>query len=153
MRHFLFAAALLLTAAAADAADLAVRGAVGKPQSFSLAALSAFPATHVTVTQASGRGPVMLDCTGALVSAVLEKAEPQYGAAKNARLAHTLLFTADDGYQVALSVAETAAGPGHAAPILAIACGGKALTAPRLIVPGDAEAGRAENGVVSMEVK
>jgi hypothetical protein len=155
MHRLLFVIALTLTAPVAQAADagLAIRGAVAKPQSLSLADLRGLPSSHVAVTQNSGHGPVKLDCTGVAVSALLEKARPQYGAAKNARLAHTLLFTADDGYQVALAVAETDAAPGHAAPILALSCDSKALAAPRLIVPVDAEAGRAENGVVSLEVR
>ena len=135
------------------AADLSVKGSVAKPLILSLAALRGFAATHITVTQTSGKGPVTLDCSGAAVSAVLEAAQPQYSAAKNARLAHTLLFTADDGYQAALAVAEIDAWPGHGAPILATSCNGKDLDAPRLIVPGDAAAGRAINGVVSMELK
>jgi len=135
------------------AADLSVKGLVAKPLSLSLAALRAYPAVHVAVTQATGRGASTLDCTGAAVSTVMADAQPQYGAAKNARLAHTLLFTADDGYQVALSMAETDNWPGHAAPILATACNGRDLDAPRLIVPTDASAGRAVNGLVSIEVK
>jgi DMSO/TMAO reductase YedYZ molybdopterin-dependent catalytic subunit len=137
----------------AVAADLSVKGLVAKPLSLSLAALKAYSASRVAVTQTSGRGPVTLDCSGVAVSALLEAAQPQYGVARNARLAHTLLFTADDGYQVALAVAETDAWANHAAPILATTCNGKELDAPRLIVPGDAAAGRAINGVVSMEPK
>jgi hypothetical protein len=68
-------------------------------------------------------------------------------------LSYTLLFTADDGYQVALAVAETDAWAGHIAPILATGCNGKDLDAPRLIVPSDGAAGRAVNGVISIEVK
>ena len=135
------------------AADLSIKGAVAKPLSLSLAALQALPATHIVVTQATGHGAMTLDCSGVAISTLLETAQPQYGAAKNARLAHTLLFTADDGDQAALAVAETDTWPGHAAPILATTCNGRALDAPRLIVPGDAGAGRGVNGVISMEVK
>jgi hypothetical protein len=42
---------------------------------------------------------------------------------------------------------------GHAAPVIATDCGGKALEAPRLVVPGDGHAGRAVRGVVTIEVK
>lgn len=135
------------------AADLSVKGLVAKPLSLSLTELRAYPAVHVAVTQATGRGATSIDCTGVAISTVLADAQPQYGAAKNARLAHTLLFTADDGYQVALSLAETDNWPGHAAPILATDCQDAPLNAPRLIVPTDAGAGRAVNGVVTIEVK
>ena len=68
-------------------------------------------------------------------------------------VAHTLLITADDGYAVALSLGEIDPDYGHAAPVIATDCGGKALDAPRLVVPGDAHAGRAVRGVVTIEVK
>jgi DMSO/TMAO reductase YedYZ molybdopterin-dependent catalytic subunit len=146
-------ATCLLAGTPADAANLKLGGLVARPLSLSLNALRGYPLTHVAVTQASGHGARPLDCRGVAVATLLEDAKPRYGAAKNARLAHTLLFTAGDGYQAALAVAETDAWPGHAPPILAIACNGRNLDAPRLIVPGDAEAGRAVNNVVSVEVR
>lgn len=145
----------LLLAFGASAAEpsLSVTGLVSNPLHLSFAELRAFPTTHVTATQASGRGPVALDCTGVAVSVLLERASPSLGPQKNVKLAHTLLVTADDGYAVALSFGEIDPDYGHAAPVIATDCGGKALDGPRLVVPGDGHAGRAVRGVVTIEVK
>ena len=99
------------------------------PLHLSLASLKAMPSTHVTATQMSGHGPVPLDCTGVPLAALLKQAAPNFGDGRNANLAHTLLFTGDDGYAVSLSFGEIDADYGKAAPIIATECGGKALDA------------------------
>ena len=134
-------------------AGLAVTGLVAHPLQLSLAELQAMPQIHVAVTQASGHGPVALDCTGPGISTLLQRASPNFNQGRNAALAHTLLFTASDGYAVALSFGEIDPDYGKSAPILATDCAGKSLTAPRLIVPGDIHAGRAVANVVSIEVR
>jgi hypothetical protein len=139
----------------AEAAEpsLSVTGLVSNPLHLSFADLRALPAAHVTATQASGRGPVVLDCTGAAISTLLARASPSFGSQRNASLAHSLLVTGDDGYAVALSFGEIDPDYGHGMPLIATDCGGKALQAPRLVMPGDAHAGRAVRGVVTIEVK
>ena len=132
---------------------LSVTGLVSKPLHLTLAELRALPATHISATQLSGRGPVALDCTGVALSVLLARASPSIGSQRNAGLAHTLLATSDDGYAVALSFGELDPDYGHAQAVLATDCGGKPLEAPRLIVPGDGHAGRAVRGVVTIEVK
>ncbi|HWM61265.1 MAG TPA: hypothetical protein VNN98_03895 [Rhizomicrobium sp.] len=155
MNRRLAAAMLLMLSPGARAAEpsLSVTGLVSNPLHLSLAELRSFPAAHVTAAQASGRGPVALDCTGVAVSALLERASLSLGTQKNAKLARTLLIAGDDGYAVALSLGEIDPDYGHAAPVIATDCGGKALDAPRLVVPGDGHAGRAVRGVVTIEVK
>lgn len=148
----LFACLCLPPLAFADS-ELAVTGMVGSPLHLSLADLRGFPSAHVAVSQASGHGPVTLDCTGVTIASLLKKAAPAFGPKNNANLAHTLLISADDGYAVALSFGEIDPDYGHVEPILATDCSGKPLAAPRLVVPGDLHAGRAVNGIVSIEVK
>jgi hypothetical protein len=147
--------ALTLAASAAMAAEpgLSLTGLVSHPLHLPLADLKNFAATHVSATQASGRGPVVLDCTGPSVNALLDKAALNLGKANNAKLGHSVLFTADDGYAVALSLGELDPDYGNEQAIIATDCGGKPLDAPRLVVPGDKHGGRAVKGVVSMEVK
>jgi hypothetical protein len=140
------------SAAAADA-PLALTGLVANPLHLSLADLRALPPTHITATQVSGHGPVPLDCSGVLLSALLQQAQPQFGAANNAGLAHTLLVMGDDGYAISLSFGEIDANYGRVAPLIATECGGKELAGPRFVVPGDIHAGRSVQGVVSIEVK
>jgi hypothetical protein len=133
--------------------SLSVIGMVSHPQLLSLDDLRRLPAKHIAVSQASGRGPVALDCTGIPIAILLKKAEPSFGSQKNGNLAHTLLITADDGYSVALSFGEIDPDYGHVEPIVATDCSGKPLASPRLVVPGDVHAGRAVNGIVTVEVK
>ena len=149
------AIALLMSVSAAGAAEpsVAVSGLVTHPLHLTLADLNSFPASHVSATQVSGRGPVALDCTGAAVSALLDKAVLNLGKANNAKLAHVLLVTADDGYAVALSLGEIDPDYGNATAIIATACSGKPLDAPRLVMPNDKHGGRAVRGLVSIEVK
>jgi DMSO/TMAO reductase YedYZ molybdopterin-dependent catalytic subunit len=151
----LIAAACLLVSSGAWAADapLSVSGLVVHPLHLTLADLKSFPAVHVSATQVSGKGPVVLDCTGAAVTALLDKASLNIGKDKNANLAHSLLVTADDGYAVSLSLGEIDPDYGNAAPIIATDCGGKPLDAPRLVMPNDKHGGRAVKGVVSILVR
>src|ERR1700749_3045223 len=92
--------------AMAAGAPLAVTGLVSNPLHMTLADLAAFPATHVSATQVSGHGPVPLDCTGAALGDIVAKAGLNVGKGNNAKLAHSLLVTADDGYATALSLGE-----------------------------------------------
>ena len=140
-------------AAAPGGDPLAVTGLVAHQLHLTLADLKAMPPIHVTANQMSGRGPVPLDCSGVPLAALLKQAAPSFGDARNVSLAHSLLFTGDDGYAVSLSFGEIDADYGKAAPIIATACGGKDLDNQRLVVPSDGHAGRAIQGLVSIEVK
>ena len=135
------------------AAPLSVSGLVSNPLSLSLSDLRAMPASQVAATQASGRGPVAIDCKGPRLSALLDKAVPSLESRNNAALGHVVIITGDDGYAVALSFGELDPNYGGADPVLATDCSGKPLDAPRLIVPGDKHAGRAVRGVVKLEVR
>ena len=155
MRARWMAFALLFSPLFAHAAEpsLSVSGLVSHPLHLTMAELRAFPASHVTATQASGRGPVKLDCSGTSISALLDKAVLDVGKANNAKLGHSLLITADDGYAVALSLGELDPDYGNAGAIIATDCAGQALDTPRLVVPSDKHGGRAVKGVVSITVK
>lgn len=158
MKYYWFgqgAAALLVFASSAIAAEtpIAVSGIVTHPLTLSSADLHGFPVVSVSSTQVSGRGPVKLDCRGVSVKAILDKAVLTLGTGLNPSLSHTVLITADDGYQVALSMGELDPDYGNAGAIIATDCNGQPLDAPRLVVPHDGHGGRAVRGVVKIEVK
>jgi hypothetical protein len=134
-------------------APIAVTGLVANPLHLTLADLGSFPVTHVNATQVSGRGPLPLDCSGAALSVILDKAGLNVGKANNAKLGHSVVVTADDGYAAALSLGEIDPDYGNANVIIATTCNGKPMEAPRMVVPSDKHGGRAVNGVVSIEVK
>lgn len=152
-RGIILSALALCLGGEALAAPLSVSGFVANPLSLSLSDLRAMPLAQVAVTQASGHGPVAIDCKGPRLSALLDKAAPRLESRNNAALGHVVIVTADDGYAVALSFGELDPNYGGAVPILAIDCGGEALGAPRLIIPSDKYAGRAVRGVVKLEVR
>jgi DMSO/TMAO reductase YedYZ molybdopterin-dependent catalytic subunit len=152
----LIAILVLVGAASAQAATdppLAVTGLVSNPLHLTLAELGTFPVTHVSATQVSGHGPVPLDCSGASLAAILDKAGLNVGNKNNARLGHSVLVTADDGYAIAFSMGEIDPDYGSENVIVATQCNGKTLENPRLVVSSDKHAGRAVQGVVSIEVK
>jgi hypothetical protein len=144
---------LMSLGVAAAEPSVSVSGLVNHPLKLTLTDLRGFAPVNVSATQVSGRGPVKLDCTGAAVNALLDKAGLNLGKANNAKLAHSVIFTADDGYAVALSLGEIDPDYGNEQAIIATDCGGQALDAPRLVVPADKHGGRAVKGVVSMDVK
>ena len=154
MRNFL---AIMVLAAATTSAmavePLTIFGLVTKPVKLSLTDLGKLPTTQVKVTQTSHHGPVPLNCSGPALAVVLGKVKLALAGAKNVNLRHTLLVTADDGYAVALSLAEIDPDSTGAAPLLAVVCNGKKLASPRLVMPRDKGAGRAINSVVRIEVK
>ncbi|HVZ27198.1 MAG TPA: hypothetical protein VG798_00945 [Rhizomicrobium sp.] len=149
------AAGLSLGSFAVVAAEpgIALTGLVDHPLTLTLTDLRGFPSVHVAATQVSGKGPVRLDCSGAAVNALLDKAGLNLGKANNARLAHGLLVTADDGYAVMVSLGEIDPDYGNEQAIIATDCGGQALDAPRLVMPADKHGGRAVRGVAKIEVK
>ncbi len=147
------AALLFMAVAMAAEPGLAIMGKVAHPQSLSLAELRALPQAHVAVTQTSGHGPVVLDCQGPALSALIDRAAPVLEGRKNAALALSVLVTAADGYAVALSFGEFDPNYGGASPLVATDCGGKPLEAPQLVVPGDKHAGRTVHHVVTLEIR
>jgi len=149
----ILSALALCVGGGASAAPLSVSGLVANPLNLSLSELRAMPASQVAATQASGHGPVAIDCKGPKLSALLDKAAPKLEARNNAALGHVVIATADDGYTVALSFGELDPNYGGAVPVLATDCSGKPLDAPRLIIPSDKHAGRAVRGVIKLEVR
>jgi len=147
-----------LAAPAALAADasVAVTGQVQHPTTLTAADLEKLPAASVAISLGPDRGPQSANYTGALLWTVLSNASPIDAPGKNAKLRHTYLVTASDGYAVSLSEGEIDPDFEGKSVLLAYAKDGKPLDPAdgiRLIVPGDHKGGRAVRGVVKIDVQ
>ena len=156
MRRAFLAAVFLsgaLTASAQEPPTLTVSGAVQHPLTLTIADLKAMPGLDVTVSQQTDRGPAQGKFHGVLLWSVIDKAGLANGTEKNAYLRHTILVGGSDGYAAALSEGEIDPKLEGKHVILAYEKDGAPLTAPRLVVPGDAHAARGVHDVVTVEVK
>jgi DMSO/TMAO reductase YedYZ molybdopterin-dependent catalytic subunit len=146
-------AALAISAAAQEPATVAVVGAVQHPLTLTIADLRAMPSIEWTGSQQTDRGPAQGKFQGVLLWRVIDKAGLLNGPQKNAYLRHTILVSGSDGYAVALSEGELDPKLEDKKVLLAYEKDGTPLTAPRLVVPGDAHAARSVHDVVTVEVK
>lgn len=155
MRALVFA--LLVCAAGPALADgIAIGGQVQHPGTVTVADLQKLPATTVPISFMTDKGQESASYTGALLLTVIGNATPIDGPGKNAKLRHTYLVTASDGYAVALSEGEIDPNFEGKSVILAYEKDGKPLDPAqgiRLVVPGDKHGGRAVHDVVKIEVQ
>jgi DMSO/TMAO reductase YedYZ molybdopterin-dependent catalytic subunit len=146
-------AVLAISAAAQEPPTVTVGGTVQHPLTLTIADLRAMPATDVTVSQQTDRGPAQGKFHGVLLWSVIDGARLVNGTQKNAYLRHTILVSGSDGYAVALSEGELDPKLEGKQVLLAYEKDGARLATPRLVVPGDAHAARAVHDVVTVEVK
>ncbi len=150
-----FSAALLaalLAAAQASAAELMLKGPAGQTRILSEAELKALP--HRAATLDDHGEPIHY--AGVLIDDILplmgQPREPLRGAA----FAKVLIFTASDGYVVALTLAQTDQEFGHGAVVVADSRGGKPLEGEgpfRLIVEGDKRPARSARNLTGIELR
>ncbi|MBX3069982.1 MAG: molybdopterin-dependent oxidoreductase [Thermomicrobiales bacterium] len=132
-------------------------GLVESAGPLTLEALQALPQQSVDVTYQSGNGEQQHSYTGVLLSDALDlvgvAVDPDV---RNDQLHLVALFTANDGYQVVISLGEIDPGFGGAPMLLAWEEDGALLEGEdgplRLIVPGDVRGGRYISGIVSIEI-
>ena len=141
-------------ASSASAQVLTVRGEAGRSTQLSAQALAALP--HVSITTGEhGRSVtydgVPLSTLTALVGA------PQGEALRGPAFAMVVIVTAQDGYRIVLSLAETDPSIRAERSIIADRADGAPLDARsgpfRLVVEGDKRPARAARNVQSIEVK
>nr|WP_315595725.1 molybdopterin-dependent oxidoreductase [uncultured Cupriavidus sp.] len=123
-------------------------GAVAHPATFDLAALQALPTVTRTVGTNQYTGVNLWD----LVNAAGIKTN---ATIKNDLLRFYLVATGSDGYRVVVSLAEISPDFGNQPNMVAYAMNGTPLTKSgfaRLMVPGDAKAGRQVSNLVSLEI-
>jgi hypothetical protein len=153
------AAVLLMAVMPARAADMtavSLAGAVTRPTQISAADLATRPATTVSVSFQTDRGPESARYTGALLWTLIADAGPVNVPGKNTQLRHTILVTGRDGYAVALAIGEIDPHYEGKSVLLAYAKDGRPLGPDdgiRLVVPGDQHGGRAVRDVVSVELR
>ena len=147
-------ATALLTPAWASAQSLAVKAPGGVSKTLSAADLAGLPHVEVKISEhgatATYQGVALSDLT-ALVGA------PHGEALRGPALAEVLIVTAQDGYRVALTLAETDPMLRSDPIILADHKDGQPLDAHegpfRLIVEGDKRPARSARQVVSLELR
>jgi molybdate transport system substrate-binding protein len=141
------------------APEVAVKGLVGTPRSFTRADLMQLPPETVAVSFLAGQGTTNATFTGTRLLNVFEAA----GGAKlptdsnNAKLRVTIMVTGADGYQVALGWGELDPEFGNAPILLAYDSDGQPLGdkqgMARLVVPEDKRGGRYVSTVKSIELR
>jgi molybdenum ABC transporter molybdate-binding protein len=141
------------------APEVAVKGLVGTPRSFTFDDLSKLPAETVNVSFQAGQGTTQASFTGTRLLNVFDAA----GGAKlpndsnNAKLRTTVMVTGADGYQVALGWGELDPEFGAAPILLAYEQDGKPMGdkqgMARLVVPGDKRGGRYVSTVKSIDIR
>jgi molybdate transport system substrate-binding protein len=140
------------------APEVAIKGLVGTPRSFTRDDLMQLPAETVNVSFQAGQGTTQANFTGTRLLNVFDAA----GGAKlptdgnNAKLRTTVMVTGADGYQVALGWGELDPEFGAAPILLAYSQDGKPMGdkqgMARLVVPGDKRGGRYVSTVKSIEI-
>jgi molybdate transport system substrate-binding protein len=153
------AAPVPAVASATFAPDVAIKGLVGTPRSFTFDDLSKLPAETVQVSFQAGQGTTTASFTGTRLLNVFDAA----GGAKlpndsnNAKLRVSVLVTGADGYQVALGWGEIDPDFGAAPILLAYMQDGQKMGdkqgMARLAVPGDKRGGRYVSTVKSIELR
>jgi hypothetical protein len=148
----LAAAALLLAALPASAAELVLKGPTGQTRTLSEAELKALP--HRAATMDDHGKPVPY--SGVLIDDILplmgQAREPLRGGA----FAKVLIFRAADGYVVALTLAQTDQEFGAGAVVVADSRDGRPLDGEgpfRLVVEGDKRPARSARNLVSIELR
>jgi hypothetical protein len=148
-----FAAAVILGAPAAQAADLTLKGLDGRTRTLSEAQLKALP--HRAASMDDHGTAVPYD--GVSIDEILPmlgwgRDEPLRGAA----FAKVLIFTASDGYVVALTLAQTDQEFGAGPVVIADGKGGEPLEGEgpfRLIVEGDKRPARSARNLTGIELR
>jgi DMSO/TMAO reductase YedYZ molybdopterin-dependent catalytic subunit len=134
---------------AAKSLTVKLDGKVKSPVSLSLDQLKAMPAVTVTVTYAEqGKS----SWTGVSLMALIDKAAPVQPDGNGAYLQHLILARGTDNYASGIAIGEIDPKFEGKQAIIAYEKDGKPLDSLRLIVPGDAHAGRGVRDLAEITV-
>src|SRR5215471_5305426 len=129
-------------AAAFDAPALRVEGAVAVPAGYSTGQLSALATTTVQVVERHGRRRETHVERAASVEDLVQLAQPVLPQAKNAMLRVTVTALARGSEPVTFALGELDPAFGNHPAFLSVEEDGRALRAPKLVVPGDSTGAR-----------
>ena len=127
-------------------------GAVKVPASYSLTDLSAMSSASVTLN-IQGHDAASGSWKGVPLMALVEKAGTVEEKGHGAYLQHVIIARGSDGYGVAIAIGEIEPKFEGKQAIVAYQKDGAALTSLRLIIPGDAHAGRDVRDLAELTVK
>lgn len=153
----LSAPALAQQAAPPHVESFIIKGAVEHEITFKLADLQKEEKASATISQHTGKGTLSGNFSGVSLWALLQKAGIKGDKGKkNDNIHHTVTVSAGDGYNVVLSLGEIDPEFGGDKAFIAYEKDGKFLDDKygfaRLIIPGDYSAGRAIDGVTTIEI-
>jgi DMSO/TMAO reductase YedYZ molybdopterin-dependent catalytic subunit len=132
---------------------LLVTGAVTKPLTLTTDDLRGFPQHRERVTFATDGGRESHTYTGARLLDVMTAAGPRTDpAVKNPKLGLAVAATGADGYTATVSWGEFDPDFAGTDVLVALTQDHRALTRPRLVVPGDAKGGRYVRDLVQLEL-
>lgn len=137
----------------ASPASVVLQGQVEHPRTLALPDLLSLPHVSVTVAHAAGHEQGTASYTGALLWTLLSAAAPVDQPGGRTHLQHTILARGRDGYAVALAIGELDPSFEGKQVLIAYQQGGDKLATLRLVVPGDARAGRSVKDLVAVEVR
>ncbi|MES2183793.1 MAG: molybdopterin-binding oxidoreductase [Pseudomonadota bacterium] len=129
--------------------SFAVSGAVLRPQTFTLAALQALPATTQAIAGTSYTGVSLFTLLNSVTGLAVD------ATAKNPSLAMYAVATGSDGYKAMVSLGEIDPGFGNRGALIAYQTAGAGLGpngVARLVVDGDVKQGRSVSNLVAIEV-
>jgi hypothetical protein len=123
--------------ATGDQPGVTVGGAVAAPAAYSMGALEALPQTTFSVTRPMWWGPHTEVDQGVSLESLVNNAQPQSPAVKNALLRVIVTVADPSGRQRTFALGELDPNFGNHPAYLALTAGGEPLPAPELVVPGD----------------
>ena len=134
---------------AAKSLSVKLDGRIKTPVSLSLDQLKAMPSVTVTVNYAEqGKS----NWTGVSLMALIDKAVPLQPDGNGAYLQHLIVARGTDNYAAGIAIGEIDAKFEGKQAIIAYEKDGKPLDSLRLIVPGDAHAGRGVRDLAEITV-
>ena len=156
MRGLLLWLILMVPALAQDASapstSLRLDGAVKTQATYSMADLAAMPSVSVTVTL-QGHDAASGSWKGVPLMALIEKAGTVEEKGHGAYLQHVIIARGKDGYGVAIAIGEIEPKFEGKPVIVAYQKDGAPLPSLRLIMPGEAHAGRDVRDLAELTVR